>query len=138
MGLEHVGRLVAVFVDPGVAYHVAGDVVGGITVESGGEVVGHEAVGAFAGAELELEPVSGKRERYVGNVHDEEIAFLAGGADQDGLCEALGHFAGLVGNRDAVDGGREAAVGVAFAEDELAELAVCLVDLIERHDFEAA
>ena len=137
-GLEHVGCLVAVFVDPGVACHAARDVVGGVSVERGGEVVGHVAVGAFAGAELELEPVGGKRERHVGNVLDEEVAFLAGRSDQDGLRKALGHLAGLIRDRDAVDGGREAAIGVALAEDELTQQAVCLVDLVERHVLKAA
>ena len=37
--LEHIGRLIAVFVDPGGAFHAARDVVRGFPVELGGEVV---------------------------------------------------------------------------------------------------
>ena len=127
--LEHVGRLVTVFVDPGAAGHAARYVVRGLPVELCGKVVRHIAVRAFARPELELEPVSGKREQRSRNIHYEQVTFLAGRAEQGRTLKALGHLAGSLLNRDAVDRGREAAVRVAFAQYELAELSVRLMDL---------
>ena len=135
---KHVGRLVTVFVDPRVACHVARDVVRGIPVELCCKVVSHVAVCAFSRPELKLEPVSCQRKRNTRNVHDEEVTFLAGRTDQHRLRKLLGHLTGFLGNGDTIDNRREAAVGIAFAQDELLEQAVCLVDLIDGNVFEAA